>query len=326
MIIGLAALLVLAVVGAVVLVGVAAGGTSARRGEGFWVAGGVGVLVVGALFVVALLAIVGVGGRSGGEHRAHRAATYEPRKIEGVPASYDDFVALDRLDSELVVPQVVHGRHDGDVVQVSGRGFPSHTSGVLAQCDGTTAVRCSNVVDVQTDADGTFRVAYRVDAEAEGPALVVAIAGDRRVAVLDLGTAAPWPVLRLDGSDLVVTGVPASGLDVARCPRDAVELAPCERVHRVAPGASTARITLPPLAGESASEVSLVVLDGGGTVLDEPIVFGDDAPFADPAANVDVPAARVAVGLGVAALLVALAVVLVRRTDWRPPAESDVGG
>jgi hypothetical protein len=334
-----AVLLGVLVAGVVVVVASVLGGDR-RRSFGGGAGAGALVAVAAAIGVVLLVAIVGVAtlgvarGRSAPSSPAQSTAgsppeqpsakLFEQRAIEGMPASYDDFVALDRLDTELLVPEVVDGLADGDVVQVSGRGFGPNVSGSLAQCDGGAASACTNVVDVQTDGEGTFRTPYRVVGGTARWALVVDVGGDRRVALLDFGDLPARPVSRLRDDELVVTGVPPTGLVVVRCDADAVELDGCREVHRVAPGEATARLDLPALGGRSPTEVSLVLLDGNGIVLDEPIGFR--AGVAPPAVVVspDRPPLRRSVGLTVAALLLAIAVVLVRRTDWRVPAEGAV--
>jgi hypothetical protein len=114
-----------------------------------------------------------------------------------------------------------------------------------------------------------------------------------------------------------VTGLEPTGeAALAWCESDAGAVADCRRTaSRRASAAGSATFRVDPSPGDW-----LLVLDGSGT----PVAATFVAHPSRAPAVVDHDARRLVLGLGVAALLLALATWLVRSTDWRPAAELSV--
>ena len=329
MIVLLAAVVLLLAVGAAVVL--AATGLAGRRDRE-----GLGLplvpVVVGGVVVVVLLLVVATTGLGGArstlgdgpelEHDPEAAVEEEGERtaLRGEAASFDAFVTVDGRGPGLRPLPSVAGLEPGDVISVTGVGFVADADGVVAQCESVDSTVCRNLLPIRTDGDGRLEVPYRLEDGDRGDVLVAEVDLDRGVARLTFGPAVPaaalWPAG--DGT-LRLRGVEAGRrVSVLRCPRGASALDACEAVGRVVAAADgTASFGV-----EGRRDSTVVVVGPAGDVVAEPVdlVVTEDGPSAR--VDVDLPPAQLLTGFGTALALLAIGVVLVRRTDWRAPAEA----
>lgn len=293
-----------------------------------WVVLAVPAALVG-LFVLLMLFTLGLrtgGGRGADDPEvSDEPAPEEPVGVTGASATVDAVVRVDAGGGRFSPPsRVTTAARTGDVVEVQGRSFLPHTTGVVAQCDGLWGRECRNVFPITTDGDGRVHVLYRVGPTASAETLVVEVDLDRAGALLD-GRPAVVAALGPTGGVRVSGLAPGGYVTAALCDEHADRLADCRSTRAVgADGRGEALVDLPDVRrGESA-----VLLDASGTALVAPIEVTAPTPALDPDADedlrVDLDAGRVTVGLLLALLLAVAAGLLVRTTDWRVPPEAEV--
>ena len=342
-----ALLLVLVVAVGVALVGAAVG--AARDGGRVGASLAVPAAVVGGLAVLLVLAVLGLGaarsappeepdaaaGTASVDPKSDEdaetapggaeatAAPAEPSSIGGAPARFDGVVAVDGGESPLRPLPVVAGLAEAAVVEVRGDGFVDRAEGVVAQCDRVDARVCRNVLPVVTDEAGRVRVPYRLEGPASGRLVVVEVDLDRGAARLAFGawvrSTAPTVSVADAGRTVVVRGAaPGERISVLRCPTDVGSLAECRAVARPSvSGTGSATVEIDPGARDGAPLIA--VLGRDGTPLAEPVRV-DATPR--PRVDVTLEPARLFGGFGMAMALMAVALVLLRTTDWRAPAEA----
>lgn len=333
MIVVLAGVMLL-VVGVTVIV--AATGLAGTRTDGTRL-GGIGlaapILGVGAAVVVLLLAaVVGLGGLrstvggSDADLPRHRSAEPEPEPerepgepvpVVGPLAAFDGHVSISVDGSGVRAMRPVGDVQAGDVLYVSGEGFLDHAEGVVAQCEQATAPRCRNVLPILTDGAGRLRVPYRIDGPASGDVLVVEVDLVRGAARLVFGAPALAPALSVSaGGDVIVERAPAgSVVSLVRCPAGAADLDACELADRLAvaaDGRATGRVGF-------ARESMVTLVDADGVVLVDPVPL---VAALRPDVEVALAPAQLLGGFGLAIVLLAVGIALIRTTDWRVPAEA----
>ena len=324
----LAAVVLLLAVGVAAVL--AATGVTGSRGEGSDRVGVpalvpvVGVVV--AVPVVLIVAVLGLGGLrssagrpevpSGPPRPEPDPETDAPIAIHGPAATFEGTVTIDIGGSDVRPLPAIGGLEEGDVVYVAGAGFLDHADGVVAQCDRRDAATCRNVLPILTDGEGRLRVPYRVEGPTSGGLLVVEVDFDRGAARLGFGAVPRTTTLVVSDDHLAVRDAPpGQELSVVRCPTDAADLGACDTVGRVrvaVDGTATARV-------EPARDSMVTVTDDTLEVLAEPVRL---LAARRSAAEVDLAPSQLAGGFGVALLLVAVGIALVRTTDWRAPAEA----
>jgi hypothetical protein len=227
-----------------------------------------------------------------------------------------DAPVIDRLaDGELLVVRVTDGVD----------GAPGQVRQCLLTVDGLG--RCANVFPIQFDDDGAATFQYQVfdldgcDGTGGACALVVADVDGRRLAhaVTIFGASAPpAPEVTLTPPGpypsgarvrVEVSSLPAGGVArVAFCAED------CGAETRVVAGddgSATAMIVL----GERCGDCGVVVMSGASSQRVDVQFVALPSPGYD--------AARVVVGLALAAVFLVVAWRIVRGVDWRPPSEAD---
>lgn len=261
-------------------------------------------------------------------------------------------VALRSLaDGEFAGPDlVVDGLAPREVLRVTARGFPPDTTGRVAQCAAHPAGGddCRDRFPVRFDGAGTARFQYLVVASAGprgcgprsgcvlrlgagGRSSVVPLVFGRRVGPAGRLSVTPGQGVEVgDRVRVAVEGVaPGARLAVVRCAPPGVPVAVyCDEPEPVVvagpDGRATAVIELSarPVGATGrpcrrGSSCGLAAVGEGG-LLRTPVAI---LAFAGgPGASYD--GARLAAGLAAAALLLAMAAWLVRRTDWREPTEA----
>jgi len=251
------------------------------------------------------------------------------------------------------LPPVADELEAGSVLRVRAVGFPADVTGEVVQClsDGGRLTGCRNAFPVRFDETGRAYFQYlvvplrggcRLDATAcvlavralDGELTVSArtVFGD---AVPPPGRVAVEPRTGLRDGDTVtvsVAGFPArTAARVVQCAAPAVgDPAGCG-----APGPPTMLAVGPGGTGTTAFTVRTGAVGSAGArcgrgttcgiavVPEDGAVVARAAPLsfaAGPGAGYE--GSRLAAGLGAAALLLVIALVLVRRTDWREPTEA----
>lgn len=339
----IAGVLVVLLVGVAVLggaAGVAGVGRHGRHeGTGLAAALAVPAAVTGVIVVLLALAVFGLGAaRSGrgadpaeGGDAAERAESPPPPPsldssaeddalaLVGPAATYDGRVTLDAGRSPLRPLPVVAGVREGDLVEVLGRGFVGGYEGVLAQCERADSERCRNVVPVLTDREGRLRVPYRLEPSTSGEVLVAEVDLDRGAARLVFGAPSARAILEVRAGTRVSVrdAVPGEGVSLRRCRPEVTRLGDCETVGRSTvgrDGTASFRTT-----GSRADGALLTLVGSDGEVVAEPVRL--TSPARAPSV-VELSSWRLLVGFGLAILLLAAAVFLIRTTEWRAPAEA----
>jgi hypothetical protein len=312
---------------------------------------GVAVGAVAALFaLVVVVGGIGIGLRGGGGEGSDRparapAAPVRPGPETTVRAASDeptvraDDRPLDAGDVVLVraaparepaTAPVVERLADGDVLHVRAEGFDPFTRTRVRQCTrvGLDFGACGNAFPVQTGGDGVAEFQYQVRGGRRecgpGAACVVVVGDDTRAAFAYtvFGAPAPAPAsVRVTPAGPYRVGqrveVSVEGLGrgaevgLVYC---APECGPVRRLRADAAGRADGAVELSRRCGRG--ERCVVVATGLAT-RDLRVAVPFTSP---PAARYETR--RVAVGLGLAAALLALAWWVVRRTDWRPPTEA----
>lgn len=150
--------------------------TDERRADRDGILGGIGPaigLVIGAgLFVVAVVAAVGITGLSRGEHASDAGSdsttsTSAPVERSAVPVAGPSvtLMAESGEDGNSKFPtsyEVADGLAPDTVLSVRVSGFEPFASGIAEQCSGGTSRRCGNAIPVQFDGDGTARFQYLI--------------------------------------------------------------------------------------------------------------------------------------------------------------------
>jgi hypothetical protein len=247
---------------------------------------------------------------------------------------------------------VVDGLAEGDVLRVRAEGFDSDTDGHVQQCVPSLgdSVVCGNPFPVRFDDEGVARFQYEVErslagserCEVRSVCSLEVVGGDRvaRARTVfggDVGappTVAVTPVGGLaDGSEVRVR---ATGLEPGGPARVTLCVPPADAALEQC--GSPAPVVVMPVGADGSGEVEYTVATGpvgsdrrdcgrgstcgiavlAPTLVATPVEIGFAAP---PGAAYD--AARLAVALAVAVLLLAVAWWLVRRTDWSAPSEGD---
>jgi hypothetical protein len=281
-----------------------------------------GVLVLALLLGIGLRSSLGRGAPDG-PAPAPAAEESPPAPVQGPEAGTDAVVRVDASGGRLAPPVRLRSAPEvGDVVEVLGSSFLAHATGVIAQCDGLWGRSCRNVFPVETDGAGRVRALYRIGPTAGADTLVVEVDLARGGAVLD---GRPPPAVRASAAGVVrITGLaPGEPVTAALCEPGADTLERCRGSRgTTADGSGRATTDLPDLRGREA----VVVVDATGTPLVERVAVVTRSTGGDRDADVevDLDRRRLVVGLALAALLATVAVVLVRATDWRAPAEAEV--
>jgi len=236
------------------------------------------------------------------------------------------------------VHPAVGGLESGTVLRLSIEGFPSFAKAQASQCVGAL---CTNSIDVQLDEDGAGRVQYLVfddfASSAEGcrldaaPCSIVVenVDGDERAEVDTLFTDELPPPGRVrvspdddliagDHIDLVAEGfLPGAAIAALVCVTGSNE---CRRAGDGATftvdddGTARADTTVPACPRSSRCELRV---RGDRSFTRAPAVA---LAFATPP-GADYDTGRVALGIAIAVALLAIALYLIRRTDWRPVGE-----
>ena len=297
------------------------------RRIGSWVAGIALAVVGGGVLLVFVLMVGVVGVRSGRDPEAAErdvAPPARPARPAPKTATSQSIAAPDvtlSMSADLRTPPVLDGAVDGDTVVVRGIGFPWHSPGTISWCD---TGGCHDRFPVFFDGAGSTLVQYELDVpdgscrRARECALRIDSDDGSAVAGLFVGVDAPTPpVVRLvdpgpiqpGGSvELEAAGVDLAGVRVLGCPRDAVRREQCRRLVL-----EDSAVTVP------AGTATLVVTDA---VSNAPIA----APVAVTLVRVrpQYDAARVIVGASAGLALLAVAWLLIKRTDWQEPAGAAV--
>ena len=277
-----------------------------------------------AFVILAFVALFGLRGpvatSRGGAPTASRTAQPVAVTTTAAPAGLGDAnLDLDAERSELRPPVLLGRDVDGAVLDIRGRGFEPDASGTVAFCAGPRG-RCSAAYPVRSDDAGRVRALYRLPTEVQDGAAVVVSVGDLRAsAVVGSRPAVRAALAAADGPlRLEVSGAPpGQGLEVRRCEPEAEALRDCVPVERL----TADRFGRAALAADGhPASASLIVVDESGIALTDPLVVPRRA--ADVAIHLD--PRRLAVGSGVAAILLLVAIQLVRTTDWRVPSEAEV--
>lgn len=321
--------------------------TRKPTGTGLAVAGGLAVVVVAIAALGGLGGTASEGGRPGGQGRPSATPTSTPER-PALPVVVIDARDPDRLASEPVVDRLP----PGGVVRVQASGFGWFERGLIEQCVTETGrrPRCANRFPVQFDEDGRGHFQYLlVDSFAPGGCrageatctlAVGAVGSSRRGAVQTVlvdrfgpGRVRVTPARDLrEGQqvNVAVTGFPAGGrnevvfcappgtYDAARCQSTGVPLA----VAGDGTGSARVAVAVGPVGEREAScgprrGCTVVVVGRKGFVASPAVAVGYAL---GPGPGYE--AGRVAGGLAVALGLVAVALMLVRRTDWAKPTEA----
>jgi len=251
--------------------------------------------------------------------------------------------------------RLIEGLSSTAVLDVSVEGFESFASAVAEQCLVTTVSACANRLPVQFDGDGRARFQYLVRDDfrpgtggcaADAPRCVVvvrALESDHRAEVVTLfhDRLPPPGELEVDPASgladgrsvrVAVAGLPAgAAVAVTTCVAPAVEGA-----ARCGAPAATEHLVIGP-DGTVATDLTVtsgpIGADGlrcGGEQRCAIVVIGDSVAVRAPVLPItfalppgsDYDPARLAAGLSLAAALLAVAVVLLRRTDWSAVGEA----
>jgi hypothetical protein len=261
--------------------------------------------------VAALAALTPIASLQSGDDDARRRVVLEARD-DGEATSFAPVV--DRLV-------------DGEVIEVEVHGGLSGHAGTVRQCvrDISAFVRCHNQFPVQFGDGGDSTFQYQLserdgcgatgacvlvvsDIEEEVTVYAHTIFGEAALAPPTVTLSPPGPYEQGDRIDVNVTGAPA-GLElvIRFC---GIECG--DPVMIAADGDGAARVSV--RAGERCVRCGVVV--EGGTIH----TLATVAFTPPPTAEYDVT--KLVLGLGIAALLLLLASVLVATVDWRPPSEA----
>lgn len=252
-------------------------------------------------------------------------------------------------EADFVDAEVVDGLPDAAVLRVTATGFVADATGEAAQCTPTGPGReaCAGRFPVRFDGKGTARFQYlvAVDRCQQGAPCLLWVRGedDRRVAVpLMFGARAPaaatLTVVPRDGLEdgqtvqVSVVGLsPRSRLEVVRCVPPGLPVAErCEGLRPAKPlvvgadgrGSTSIAMTWGEV-GSGRHACGRGNRCGIGLVSDGALVRAAFVPVDFSAgASASYDAKRVAIGFAAAASLLALAVWLIRTTDWREPTEA----
>jgi hypothetical protein len=333
------ALLVLAAVIGCLLLGGLAAGLSTRSSTARWsVIGGAGIAVL-----VLLGALGAVGGRQvvahdpGSDHDVE-----EPRRPSG-PVLRPARVELRASEQPLLMPPVIMGGLvDEQLVVMALTEFEHRSDAAVHQCPaGATArTQCRPGLPVALDAGGGARVAVdllQVFDAADGSHVecpsgtarcsVIAFGSRRRAEIVTVfGSDGPArPVLTASNDHLSVDGVvqatvtgltPGSSVVAHLCARPPDEGVQCGAGRAAVFADDSGRVELSvPVARPCRRGLSCTIA----------ITGSDEARLAQPAAVVvrgrsaaDYDDRRLVIGLGGAAVLLLAALVLLRRTSWTP--------
>jgi hypothetical protein len=223
------------------------------------------------------------------------------------------------------VVRIVDGLVEGDVLTFEVSGFESFSLAQVSQCeraDGGGLVGCTNTFPVQFGENGHARFQYKVRDHADcGPSAscvaVIEDADTRAVVYTVFGASAPAKAsVRLEPEgpyepgDLVAVHV--DGLEDSS--RATVQLCAPECGAAFATNGSPVPLELKSRCPkDEACAVRVLGLSTQDQVI--PLAF-----VAAP--GVDYEAMRVVFSIGLAAVLAAVAILLIRRTDWRAPTEA----
>jgi hypothetical protein len=286
------------------------------------------------------------------------ASALEPTRRE-VEAGVRDVVVIAPTADQFFTPPVVDDINGRVVLSVHAFGFEPLVGGHVEQCVLTRGrvTRCGNSFPVQFTENGTARFQYLVGDRYRDPAAtapicapgttscVVLVTDGDVTAVVQTVFGAPMPEQRVTfapaPNDLVsgervhvaMTGfTPGTRVRVALCAAPAIigtsrcgAPGPVTHALVAADGTATARLAMREgsvgtdhVACGRDTPCALVVNADAGV----PVVPAVDVTFlSGPGAAYD--ATQVALGLTVAAMFLALAVLLARTTDWRKPSEAD---
>ena len=297
-------------------------------------------IAIGALIVLSMVVpMLGVGLRRGmGDEEVEQPGEPStPAEEANVPAVRRepprDTIQVDihvaGTDSFSLTPRSVVGNiATGDVVVVRATGFPADTTGDIDLC-----VRddCRSRFPVRFDSDGVALIQYELDVggsscQIVGDCRLVIRAHDvRGTAEVLAGPPPPSPTARVVAGaavrpdDPITVEVAGAGpeVDILLCPVDAASRTDCKArapARSRTPG-------MPAIAqfdrAPAGAGIALVVDRASGAVLSEPARF-HLAARAGPRYS----AARLAAGFAVALAALAIATVLIRRTDWTEPNEA----
>ncbi len=291
----------------------------------------------GALLIVVVLLFVVVGRPAVGDQEpaAKESATIptranaevKPRRVTGPPAELDGVVELTADRSPLRPSPMIGGLTAGQVIEVRASGFLGDADGVIAQCD--AAVRCTNSSPVRTDSAGRASLQYRLAPGKDSSRsieLVMEVDLQRASAIL-VGESTPSRAqLRAIESPSIDDGPvgvrvedarPNAILRAVRCPVDAEVLATCDRRKETA--ARVAADGSAEFVFEDLQRSERIVVLDGASVIGEPL---DLVGGTGPEASLELNARRVIGGFALAVLLLIAAILLIRSTDWRAPAEA----
>ena len=279
--------------------------------------------------------------------RAERAGMPAPRTVvtaasttiapvaSRAEAVLDHTIRVTASGAALNPPPVLDRLQDGDVVDVRASGFLANASGMVSICESLErrASRCGHRFPVRTDDGGEARFQYQLDRDGacgrtSGCVLVVEVDEVRGLARLVFGdratvpasvtvTPAARPAARAAVEVVVAGSTPGAAVVVVQCPAGVTTIAVCTR----ASGDGAVRVeddgTAMLTAQLAPSTRQLVVVDESGLAIAPAVTV--QRP---PGLSVDYDAGRAVGGILLAVVLAAVAVVLVRSTDWRAPAEA----
>lgn len=259
-------------------------------------------------------------------------------------------------EDELIAPLIVDELGPETVLIIRATGFDADTTGTIRQCAHGADRRCRNPLSVRFDDQGTATFQYLIShevgrvASATDPCRLGAARCTLELAVGEKTTVidtifvdespppghldiTPRRDLRLgDTVTIAATGFPpATELTVTVCAAPSTSGRRCG-----APAPVTSQTTA--VDGTAQVEIVLDVAEVGAdrvacgrrTTCRVVVSSADAGVWARPVTldfeespGADYDAARLAIGLGAAAVMVAIAAWLVRATDWAPPRESD---
>lgn len=297
-------------------------------------AAGIGLLLVSAVAGIVL---------------ARGASGQDPR-----PVQIREVTVRHAPADEVEVPPVLGALDPETVLELTLLGFPPDTTGTVRQCLRGESPRCDSPIPVRFDGDGAARIQFLVTDAVGGPGrcrlgqdrCTVEIAAGADEAVIDtvfVDDAPPIGRITLDPPSGLTHGalvtVSASNFP-ARVPLVVRVCAdPAARGSRC--GAPGPEIELTTDADGRAEATFILDVDEVGEdavacgrrtrcrlVVDSPAAAVRARPVTlSFASGVGTGATydptRVVAGLAVAVALLAVAVVLTRSVDWRPPAEAD---
>ncbi len=237
-------------------------------------------------------------------------------------------VVDDDDDDRPVVPAVVDELEDGTVMRVQIAGMEYDELGTIRQCveAGPAFVDCRNSFPVRAAADGTAFIQYQLaqgSCTPESACVLVVTDSEARQGYARTvfgGPARPAPEIVFapegpyDAGDAVtvnITGaVPGGRVDVAVC----------------APGCDAFTTTTADAAGRAQVEVhapsdcaggcAVYVTGGGGAAARASFALTNPP-------GPDYETRQLALGIGVALMLLLVAFFVFRHTDWHPPTEAD---